>query len=469
MADQRDSEAGEPTGPSRRWLPLTLVVVATLIGILAIFAIWSKRQLLETDSWTETSTELLEDEAIRDAVADFLVTELYDNVDVEAAIRRELPPEAKPLAGPAAGALRQAADEIAKQALQQPAVLALWEEANRNAHQAFIKVVEGGGDNVSTAGGDVTLNLSAILTQLTQQLGLPSSLVDKLPADAASLEIIQSDELGAVQDAVDLLKTLVWVLTVLALGLYAIAVYISGERRRETLRAVGFGFIAMGIVILVAQNAAGDAVVDSLSDSASGDPAVRDTWEIGTSLLTEGAGAAILYGIAIVIAAWLAGPTRIATRSRYSVAPYLRQPRLAYAGLAVILILLFWWSPTPATERLVPSLILIGALVLGTEMLRRRTREEFPDRVTTASPAGMAQTMAQQTRDSISSRVRARSERQQAEAAGSRLEALERLARLRDSGALTEAEFEAEKARLVGAASGFQAQETETGSTTKEE
>jgi hypothetical protein len=77
--------------------------------------------------------------------------------------------------------------------------------------------------------------------------------------------------------------------------------------------------------------------------------------------------------------------------------------------------------------------------------------------------------MAQQTRDSISSRVQARSDRQQAEAAGSRLEALERLARLRESGALTDEEFEAEKARLVGAGSGSATANTQESPKSEEE
>ena len=51
-----------------------IVVVTTLILFLSLFAIWVKRQALETDTWTETSSELLENEEIRDAIAGFLVT-----------------------------------------------------------------------------------------------------------------------------------------------------------------------------------------------------------------------------------------------------------------------------------------------------------------------------------------------------------------------------------------------------------
>jgi hypothetical protein len=95
-------------------------------------------------------------------------------------------------------------------------------------------------------------------------------------------------------------------------------------------------------------------------------------------------------------------------------------------------------------------MVLIGILTAGTEMLRRRTAAEFPDRVTSLSPAGLAQTMAAQTRESIARRVQGRAERQQGEAAVSRLDAFERLGRLRESGVLSADEFEREKARLVG-------------------
>jgi hypothetical protein len=449
-ASEQQTKPPDTGQQPRRWLPTALVVVASLIALLAVFAIWAQRQLLETDSWVDTSTQLLENEDIRDAVALYLVDELYANVDVEAEIRKQLPPELAVLANPAAGALRQVADQIAQRALETPPVQTAWEDANRAAHELLIQVVEGGGDNLSTTGGTVTLDLGAILGQVADQIGLPGDLASKLPPDIGQLEILRSDELQAAQNGVDLLKTLAWVLTALALGLYALAVYLARDRRREVLRSVGFGFAAVGLIVFFLHGVAGNAVVGSLTTTASSEPAVQATWDIGTSLLTTAAGSMVLYGIAIVFAAWLAGPSRPATAVRRTLAPYLRQPRIAYAGLALILVLLFWWSPTPGFSRLLPSLILIGLLVFGTEVLRRRTELEFPDRVMTHSAAGMAQTMAEQTRDSIGRRVRARTERRESEAASSRVEALERIGRLRDSGVLSEEEFKAEKGRLLG-------------------
>ena len=128
----------------------------------------------------------------------------------------------------------------------------------------------------------------------------------------------------------------------------------------------------------------------------------------------------------IVAAAWLAGPSRWATSLRHRLTPYLRQPAYAYGGLAALLLLVFWWDPVIATHRIVPSLLLIAFAALGTEMLRRQVIREArePRAATAGEPAP-------------------------APVSDPRVNELERLAGLRDSGALTEEEFTAEKARVL--------------------
>lgn len=445
------------TSGTHRGIALALVVLATVTGLLMAFGIWAKRQLLETESWAATSTELLEREEIRDALAEYLVGQIYANVDVEAEIAQVLPPQAQVLAGPASGALRQGAGEVARRALEDPRVQALWEDANRAAHEVFVRIVEGEGETVSTEGGVVTLDLAGIVDQIAERTGLPGDVAAKLPPDVAQLEIIKSDELDAAQDAVDIFETVAWILVGITLGLYAAAIWISDGRRREALRSVGISFVVVGVVLLLARNWAGDAVVDSLAEAAASEPAVAATWDVATSMLSEIAGASVIYGIGFIIAAWLAGPTAVATSTRRFAAPYLRQPRIAFGAAAVLLALVFWWSPTPGTERLIPSLLLIALVLLGTEMLRRRTIAEFPDRVTPYSAAGFARAMADQARSARAQRVRAAGQGAGPAGATERVDMLERLARLRDSGVLSAGEFEAEKARLLASSTPEQA------------
>src|ERR687898_2151724 len=156
--------AAEVEQPHRKGVAL-LLVVASFLAFVAIFSFWVNRQAMNTDNWVDTSSELLEHEEIQAQLATFLVAQLYANVDVEAELQKALPPEARALAGPAAGGLRQLAQQVAERALTSAQVQAIWEEANRAAHEQFLAVVNGGGSIVSTDEGEVTLQLGTVVEQ----------------------------------------------------------------------------------------------------------------------------------------------------------------------------------------------------------------------------------------------------------------------------------------------------------------
>jgi hypothetical protein len=373
--EKLEASEGSPRGASaprqRRGVVFTLVAIASLIGFLAVFAIWANRQLLETDTWVDTSSKLLEDDEIRTQVSYFMVDELYANVDIQAELQQSLPPRLQKLAGPAAAGLRELTLRLADQALQRPRVQQLWEDANRRAHETLIDVVRHGGDE------DVNLDVGTIVNQLGDQLGVDVS--GRVPPGVAQIEILHNDELSAAQKAVKALRGLAIVLTLVALALFGLAIYLAQGWRREALRAVGFAFIGIGIVVLVVRSLAGDALVDSLASTEAVKPAVADTWSIGTSLLSAQGGAMIFYGLFIVIGAWLSGPMGFARSARRGIAPILERRSIAYFSLAIILLLLFVWSPTPGFQRLPTALLLIALSIVGLEFLRHRAITDFPN------------------------------------------------------------------------------------------
>ena len=282
-------------------------------------------------------------------------------------------------------------------------------------------------------------------------MGIGGDVASKLPPDAAQITIMKSDQLEAVQTGVRLLRTLAWLLAAIAIALFALAIYLAGSRRRETLRAVGIAFLAVGVSVLFIRGLAGNYVVGALTTTAASEPPAEAAWSIGTSQLVEIAQGMVVYGLVIILAAWLAGPTASATWIRRGVTPYLRQPRIAYGALAVLLVLIFWWGPTSGTRRVVPSLILIAVLALGVEVLRRQVIREFPDRVTTGSAEGAAQRIAARMREARERRVAARGAGTPPSPGEQRVAQLERLGQLRDSGVLSADEFAAEKKRILEA------------------
>lgn len=373
---KKDS-GGEPRRP-RRALPAVLIVLATVVGIISVFALWAERQLMEQNTWSETSQQLVENSEIQTALADFIVTEIYANVNVEQDLADRLPPDLAPIAGPVASALRSPAETVATKALQQPKIQGLFVQASDLTHQKFVQLIENKGEFVSTSGGVITLDLQSLLTSVTSQLGVGSRAVAKLPPETASIEIMKSTELSEVQTGVKALKTAAWFLTALTFLLFAAAILLGRGRRRETLRSVGISLAFIGLVVLFARNVASTEIVGSLSGSATNDAAVNSAFDIITSLLKDMGQSILVYGIVVILAAWFAGPSRWAVSARRAVSPWLRQPQYAYGALAVILIVLFWWGPLVATQRLVPSLLLIVLSAAGVEILRRQVIREAP-------------------------------------------------------------------------------------------
>src|SRR5205814_5721899 len=142
-----------PASRTRRIGVRVLIWGTSVLAVLAIFAVWANRELLSPDNWSDTSTKLLQNAAVRDATATYLVDQLYANVNVENEIKSRLPKEIQPIAGPVAGGLRSLATEATKRLLASPRVQELWRQANRAADQSFVALVEGGQGAVAVTNG----------------------------------------------------------------------------------------------------------------------------------------------------------------------------------------------------------------------------------------------------------------------------------------------------------------------------
>src|ERR1700743_655245 len=277
-----------------RKLSLALVVAGTIVTLLAIFSIWANRQLLNTDNWVSTSDRLLTNERVDERLADYLAEEVFTGERREAKLEEARPPKLAPLAGAVAGGLHGLAPQVAERLLEAPKVQGLWSDANRHAHEELLRVLDGGGTTVTTANGTVTLDLKPIVETLGKRVGA-ADLGDQLPVGAGRLTIIHSDELEAAQKGVKLLRHLPIVLTLLALILFGLAIWLAGPRRREALRAAGIGFIVAGAIVLLLRTLGGHYVVDALAKSDTGKPAFEAVWSIATSLLATVARSALTF------------------------------------------------------------------------------------------------------------------------------------------------------------------------------
>ncbi|HEV7459012.1 MAG TPA: SHOCT domain-containing protein [Solirubrobacteraceae bacterium] len=428
-----------------------LLVLATVLTVVAIFALWVNRQALDTNDWTRTSTRLLQDSRVRSALSTYLVDQLYANVDVAGELRKLAPKDLRPLAGPAAGGLRDLLVQAADQALQLPRVQDAWRQANRVAHKQFVAVVEGKQQGVVTVNqGEVALDLRPLVGDLAQRVGV-GDVASKLPPAAGHLRILRSDQIKTAQRIAQALRGLVVILLILVPVLYASAVVLARGRRRQMVMAIGFCFIAAGLVVLIVRGLAGDYVAGALTNSGADRPAADAVWSIGTSVLVDVAQSSIVVGIPFIAAAWLAGPTKWAASVRRVLAgPMAERPVYVWSVVAVILLLLVVWEPIRAFRNPFGLLLIIVLVVGGIELLRRQIAVEYPD-ARAPDVEEWARNRFERLRAAAGRMRRGARARMPAPAPtqeAPRVEQLERLAALHERGALTDEEFAEEKAAL---------------------
>jgi hypothetical protein len=349
-----------------------LLVVGTLLWTAFGLGLWAQRQALDSDNWVDTSSELLEDEQIRNALALFLVDTLYQDADVQQRLEETLPPPIDRLAAPAAAGVKQLAERAAPRLLGSAAALNAWRDANRAAHDTLLAVVRG-----DVADRAVSLDLDEMLTQVAAGTGLPPDVVDKLPPDIANLQIARPDQLDSAKTGLDLLEEVPWVLFGLALLCFAGAIWLSPDRRRAVL-SVGVCLIVAGIAVLALRRLAGKEVVDALADAPNASGVADDVWSIATSLMADAAQGSVLFGLFLVSGAWMAGPARWAAAVRRFAAPALREHAgPVRAGLGVLILLLVIWGPVPWTTKIIPILVFTAGAFLWLEWIRSRTLKEF--------------------------------------------------------------------------------------------
>lgn len=394
-----------------------LIALAGLLAFVGSFAVWVNRQVLNEESWADTSTRVLASSKVDEALGGYLTNQLFQSVDVEGEVKTLLPSAIKGLAGPASAGIRALADRAVPQILETSQVREIWRQTNKVAVKELIGILEGGNKVLSTKEGVVSLDLHQLITDLAERLGLKAQLESvrekantpsgevarssaesklgvKIPiSESGRLVILRAKQLKTAQDITKAIKGLAVILPVLAVLLLALSVWLAAGWRRRALRTAGWALFAVGVALLIARTIAGNIVVNELVVNPSNRPAAHEAWSIGTGMLRDIGVAVLIYGLLIVLSAWLAGPTRPAVISRQALAPWLREhSTAAYVTAGVVLLLIVLWGPTPSTRQVLPVLLIAVLLALGVTMLRRQTMAEFPDARPTDALAALRRT-----------------------------------------------------------------------------
>ncbi len=364
----------------RSALVWTLIVLAGVLALVSSLTVWSRQQLLNTDKFTSSSAKLLANDQIRTTLSTRLVDALNQRIDVQSQLEQKLPPRAKGAAPAIAAAIENSTAQVINAFLGTARAQDIWERVNRRAHTALVNVLEGkDAGPISTANGNVVLDLQPFLQQIAQRLGVGDKLKERAPPGSGQIVLLKSDQLGAAQTGVKILKALSSWLAFIVLALLALAIYLAHPRRRVMLEVAGFTLLTVGVLLLVVRRFVGNAIVDSLVKVESSKPAVHAVWLIETDLLRDLALALVLYGVVAIVAGVVAGPSRAAVALRRWLAPTFRErPVLVWIAAGFVFLLVIAFGPAAGSRRLLGIVVLAALVGLGLELWRRQTLREFP-------------------------------------------------------------------------------------------
>lgn len=377
--------AERPYGKGRKIAVALLLVIASILAPLAVISVWTKNTLLDTDQYVDTVAPLAKNEAVIDAAARNISDALIESTDVEAKIKDALPPRAQFIAGPVSGSLETLIDRVAVRLLSSDRFQTVWERANRRAHDQVVDVLTGKGKTITTANGEVVVNLTPVVDRVKKRLNdLGIDVFNDVSAQRISprLVLFQSDELEQAQGLTNLLQKGAIVLPVVTLLLYAAAIALS-RRRRKTVLHAGLGLAIGMLVILTAFNVGRTFYLDAVKSANRA--AAAAVYDQVLNFLRLSARTGFVIGILIAIGAWLAGPGSLAVRLRAMtkggadrqlatdgfagwVARSRTGLRIAYVALGAI-VLVAWNHPKPLTVLVIALIVVI--LMVVTEVVSR--------------------------------------------------------------------------------------------------
>jgi hypothetical protein len=331
------------------WQRLTVAVllaVGSIVGVASIGAVFARTELLNTGRYVATVEPLADSTAIRHAVAGFVVTTIYQHVNVEQVAGEALPPQGQFLAAPLSDGIKVFSGQVVERFLASGQFRTLWSAANRLAHDQLVALLENTSRRVGPVtlrDGTVTVDLSKTIAMAQQQLvraGLTFVATVHVSPPRAQYRLIASKLLAQVRGYVSLLNTLTWVLPIVMLAAFAAAIGLDTDRRRALLR-VGVAFAAAMAALAVLLAAARNLYLDAATSSQLPRDAAGAVFDTLLRYLRAGAYLGVAIGTVVAGAAWLAGPSEAAARTRVALMGALGGVRRQAEALG--------WRPGPVT------------------------------------------------------------------------------------------------------------------------
>ncbi len=298
---------------------LALAIVLLPLGLLSF---WGQKTLTDTERFVATVQPLASDPQIIDVIADTVATALTKNVDLEAEVKKVLPPAAESLAGPISAAIPTFVKQVTIRVLSTERFQQIWIKATGTLQSAIITALSGETDGpVSAQNGQIVLDTGAVIDEVKKRLadkGL-TSIAERPTPPAADREIVllNSEQVAQSQTIYKLTVPIAtWLIALVAL-LFVGAIALAHRRSRMV------AYVGVGILIGAGALRLGLAIApDFISNSLIGTPFQAASvvfFNTLTSYLKDGTALVLIVGILLVVGGWIFSDQKYAIALRNKV------------------------------------------------------------------------------------------------------------------------------------------------------
>jgi len=299
-------EAQDTSRYTGRKFAIGLLIVLGLI-LLAVgnLAFWARFTLLNTNGWVAAVGPLSKDPTVSSILSQYVVGELFAQVDVEQSLAEALPPKMQIFSAPLAVGVQQFANDTVTSLIQSDAFNTVWVGVNRAGHTAIIAVLKGEGDYLFMQDGQLTLDLSDIYNFVENKFGLTD--LDLVPAaSGGKLVLLESQRVAYLQEIVSSLNTFGLLLPLLGILVFVAAWFVS-LWRRETLIWIGIVLALTMLVSVIVFSVVRSNILVNVAN-----PMLRDLGRQILYVVTHGLFVQTVFGmivgILLAIGAWQSTP-----------------------------------------------------------------------------------------------------------------------------------------------------------------
>ncbi|WP_330262118.1 hypothetical protein [Streptomyces griseorubiginosus] len=314
--------------PLRSLGSVVLILLAALLAMLSVVAVWANSIVQDTDRYVDTVGPLASDPDVQKAATNRITAAVLAQIDVEALVKqltdaasaKGVPPKTAKLInnldGPIESGLKQLVSGTVERVVTSSAFETVWVNGNRRAHAALDKALTGQADGtVKVENNQVVVDLGPIVAQVKDQLVAAGfSAAAKIPDVHTNFVVFASKDVGKIRSYVRVLQLLGGWLPLIALLVAAAGVYVAFNRRHALIGAALAVFAAMlvlGIGLTVFRDVYLNHLPAGVSQSAAG-----SVYDALIKFLRAGIRALAAVALFTAIGAFLAGPSRIAVVTR---------------------------------------------------------------------------------------------------------------------------------------------------------